>query len=144
MQSRNGKGRCVSVWGYREGTLRFAPGQVQRFVTVSVFPDTRVEPVEVAYVELVASSSGVSVSKLRGVLTIVDDDSASGNSLSVSSSTQIEGDARTRNAVFAMTLKEPASADVTASTATKDANITNATSVAPDFLTTSLPRVCRA
>jgi uncharacterized repeat protein (TIGR01451 family) len=83
------------------GTLVFAPGEVQKQITVEVIGDTIAEPNETFFVTLTNAFNGV-IRNGRGVGTILDDDAPP--CLSIGDATVLEGNSGTNNALLPLRL----------------------------------------
>ncbi|MFH0883477.1 MAG: Calx-beta domain-containing protein, partial [bacterium] len=108
---------------FATGTLIFAPGDISKQVTVSVFGDLRVEPDETFSVQL-SNPVGATIVDGAGTIAIVNDDVAIGPilpSLSVSDAKIIEGDKTNKTKVnVTVTLSQASATPVTVHLATEN------------------------
>ena len=105
-----------------DGQVTFQPGQTEQTITVKVNGDTTDEDDETFEVVL-SNPQNATVSGGRGIGTINDNDEAP--SLSVSDQTVTEGDPRSPDAAFTVTLSAASGRDVTVGYATNDVTATS-------------------
>jgi hypothetical protein len=105
------------------GTLRFAPGETSKMITVLVKGDTLDESDETFFVLLSNVTGKVVIGDGRGVGTILDDDTSA---IRVNDVSVVEGNTGTRNATFTVSLSVPADHPISVRVATADG-----TAVAP-------------
>jgi hypothetical protein len=86
------------------GNLDFAPGEISKQINVSVLGDTAVEQNETFFVDLTNPTAGTTLTKARGVGTILNDDAPN---ISIGDASTAEGNAGTHNMVFTVTLSAP-------------------------------------
>jgi uncharacterized repeat protein (TIGR01451 family) len=100
-----------------KGTLTFAPGESSKTITVAVNGDLLNEADELFNVDL-SAATGATITKPRGVVTILNDDALP--TLSISDVTVTEGNSGTVNAVLKVTLAGQTSLPVTVKWTTTD------------------------
>jgi hypothetical protein len=111
------------------GRVTFAPGEIVKFVTVSVVGDTQQEPNETFLMNLSAvqevgvNPPTVSIAGGQAQGVIVDDDSPG---LSITSTSVLEGNSGTTNAIFTVSLTQTLTQTVTVAFATADGTATTA------------------
>ena len=116
----NGTATVNSDYVTQNGTVTFSPGQTSRTVSFGISGDTLVEPNETFFVDL-SSPVGASITKSRGVVTILNDDSVSININDVSI---VEGNSGSKNATLTLTLSAVSAINVTVSYNTTNASAT--------------------
>jgi hypothetical protein len=92
------------------GTVRFAPGQTSRPITVNVLGDVLDEPDETFYVKL-NNPAGATIAGSQATGTITDDDPPP--SLSIADATVTEGNSGTTPASFVVSLSGPSGKTIT-------------------------------
>ncbi|HMT09232.1 MAG TPA: Calx-beta domain-containing protein, partial [Pyrinomonadaceae bacterium] len=109
---------CAAPADYQRatGTLTFLAGESTKEVTVSICPDTIVEPTETFTFDL-SSASQATISDGQGIGTISSDDASSA---SIAGVTANEGNAGTSTFTFPVTLTNPVSTAVTINYSTAD------------------------
>ena len=112
-------------YGRVSGPLIFPSGSGATTMTISVpiNGDTSVEPDETFFVNL-SRADGATITDAQGVGTITNDDAASLPVLSISSTSVVEGDTGTTDAVFTVSLSAASSSTVTVDYATQDFSAT--------------------
>ena len=110
------------------GTVSFAPGATTAQVTVALAGDTTWEPSE-TFLVVLASPSGLPLTRDYAVATLVNDDAT----ISVASTSVLEGDSGTKTVTVTVTLSNAVSATVTVSYATAAGTAT----AGADYLSTS-------
>ncbi len=100
------------------GTLTFAPGETSKSLTVLVTRETIAEPNETFTVTL-SSPTNATLADSTGLATIVDDDTSTPPSISVTDATVTEGHTGTTNAVFTVTLSATSLSPVTVAYSTR-------------------------
>jgi uncharacterized repeat protein (TIGR01451 family) len=105
------------------GTLTFNPGETSKAITVQIKGDTAVESNE-TFLVILNNPVNAAISTGQGVCTIVNDDSASLPSLSITDVQVSEGNAGATNAVFTVTLSQASSQTVTVTFATANGTAT--------------------
>jgi hypothetical protein len=101
------------------GTLTFAPGQTVQNVTLSVVGETTVEPHESFFLNISNLSGGGTITDASAVVTILNDDGASGLSVA-DATTNPEGNTGSTDALHAVTLSVASASTVTVDFATAD------------------------
>jgi Ca2+-binding RTX toxin-like protein len=97
----NGTASAGSDYTATSGTLTFAPGQLTRTVTVTVFGDVTFEANETFFLNLANATPGGVIVDNQGVATILNDDVATPiGAISVSDVSVVEGDSGTRSVTF--------------------------------------------
>lgn len=94
-------------------TLTFRAGQTVRYITVSVYGDTRPENDERLSVVLSNPTGGPTISDAVGNGIIRDDDSVAGVQLALGDASIVEGDVGPRTVAVPLTLSEPVAGPVT-------------------------------
>lgn len=114
-----GSATAGSDFKTKSGTLVFKPAAgggltpVRKFVPITVYSDTTVEGTETFTLSLSTPTGGAALGSFVGTGTIHDDDSGSGVRVSTGDAAITEGDSGlNRPAIFAVTLSQPASAQV--------------------------------
>jgi glucose/arabinose dehydrogenase len=101
------------------GTLTFTPGQTSQPINVAVGGDTTFEPNETFNVNL-SGEANATITDNQGVGTINNDDAQP--TISINDVSVTEGNARTTNAGFTVSLSNPSSQTITVNYATADSS----------------------
>jgi hypothetical protein len=120
------------------GSVVVKAGTVTKTVSVTVFGDARPEGNETVALTLSSPSLGSELGDASGTITIIDDESAPGTTVSASDVVSTEGDAKARGVSFALLLSRPAAGTtvtyhLAAGTATGGWKGTGPTPSASDF-----------
>jgi hypothetical protein len=107
----DGTATSPSDYAATSGTLTFAPGVTSRTITVNVVGDTTVEPNETFTVNL-SNPSSATIATATGTGTIVNDDVASGPTITIGDITRAEGNSGTTSFTFTVTISQTANATV--------------------------------
>ncbi len=114
----------TSDYGIKSGTLKFKAGFTTQFIALKILADTTIEGDESFVVNLSNPTAGASLDDSQGTVTILDDDDTGliGNRLAVGDISIVNGDSGTKPIVgrIALTLADPAAADVTVELASAD------------------------
>jgi hypothetical protein len=114
------------------GTLTIPAGSTLGIITIQIQSDTRNEADEQFFLNL-STPANATIADAQGVGTIVNDDAAAGPTLSIDRVTVTEGNSRSKNATFTITLSAASSKGVSVHYSTA-----NGTAVAPaDYTPTS-------
>jgi hypothetical protein len=114
--TQNGTASSASDYQFKSGTLTFLPGQTSKTVSVKVNGDTSVEANETFFVKL-SSPTNATISDSSGTGTIQNDDPARPK-ISVSGSSNTEGDSGLKGFTFKVTLDQATSQTVSVHYAT--------------------------
>lgn len=88
------------------GSLTFLPGETTKTFTIPIIGDTRIEPDETFFIDLIGATNAV-IGKSRATFTILNDDVVPTVSLSINDVSVTEGNSGTTPATFTVTLSAP-------------------------------------
>jgi hypothetical protein len=116
--TQNGTASSASDYQFKSGTLTFSPGQTSKTVTIKVNGDTTIEANETFFVKL-SSPTNATISDSSGTGTIVNDDPTKPK-LSVSGSSNTEGNSGLKAFTFKVTMDKAWSQTVSVHYATSN------------------------
>ena len=135
----NGTAVAGADYATTNGTVTFAPGETNKYITVVVNGDVVDEINEIFLVRFsnLSDPTNVAVTPAQAVGTILDDDTVP---LSITATTAFEGNSGTTNAVFALHLHHPHILPVSVDFATADGSaVANADYIAVSGTVTFAP-----
>ena len=130
----NGTALSGSDYVAGSGTVTFAPGETEKFVTVSVIDDTTVESTETLLLNLSGASANAAISDGQAQGTITDNDVAPpppARSLSINDISTVEGNLTQRGAakitrvIFTVTLSQASTTSVKVNWASSNGTATS-------------------
>ncbi|MFN2454726.1 MAG: Calx-beta domain-containing protein [Pyrinomonadaceae bacterium] len=113
----NGTATAGSDYVASSGTLRFAPGETSKLISVQVNGDTINEPDETFFVNL-TNATNASIARAQGIGTIINDDPTP--SITIDNANFVEGNSGTVGVLLPVRLSNPGSQSITVNYATAD------------------------